>query len=258
MPDSEDIRVNARTDTTASPPRRDALRWAICLAFAFGLHAAGAWAFLLWDETPDAVASAPVIMVELAQVAVSPEIAPARLPPGPEQPEVQPVPESHAKTEIVKPELDLEDKGELVASQPAPAEKPNETKQRQRRTRIATAPGAAHQRAPRTMSDFPGSPTADPNAVPNWKSALVARLERYKRYPADAQMRDEHGVAQLAFSVDRSGSVHRPHIVRSSGSSALDRETIALAERASPMPPPPPEVAGAQIPIVVPIRYNAR
>src|SRR5262249_12645658 len=91
-----------------------------------------------------------------------------------------------------------------------------------------------------------------------WKSQLVARLERYKRYPSEAQSRGEHGVAQLAFSVDRSGGVHNARIVRSSGSSILDRETLTLADRAQPLPPPPPEITGSQIPIVVPIRYNAR
>jgi protein TonB len=38
----------------------------------------------------------------------------------------------------------------------------------------------------------------------------------------------------------------------------LDRETLMLAERAQPLPPPPPEIAGAQIVVVVPIRYNIR
>jgi protein TonB len=52
--------------------------------------------------------------------------------------------------------------------------------------------------------------------------------------------------------------VHNARIVRSSGSSILDRETLTLAERAQPLPPPPPEITGTQIPIVVPIRYNAR
>ena len=94
--------------------------------------------------------------------------------------------------------------------------------------------------------------------MPNWKSALVARLERYKRYPAEAQARGEHGVAQLAFSVDRSGGVHHARIVRSSGSHALDAATLALVARAAPLPPPPPEVRGAQIAITVPIRYNMR
>ena len=92
--------------------------------------------------------------------------------------------------------------------------------------------------------------------MPNWKTQLVAKLERSKRYPSEAH--GDHGTAQLAFSIDRQGGVHNARIVRSSGSSALDHETLALVHRAQPLPPPPPEVPGAQIPIVVPIRYNAR
>jgi protein TonB len=96
----------------------------------------------------------------------------------------------------------------------------------------------------------------NPNAVPNWKSELVARLQRYKRYPGEAEARGEQGVAQLAFSVDRNGGVHDAHIVRSSGSSLLDRATLDLIVRAQPLPPPPPEVRGAQIAITVPINYT--
>ena len=103
----------------------------------------------------------------------------------------------------------------------------------------------------------PGA-SGDSNAIPNWRSQLVSRLERYKRYPPEAQSRGEAGVAQLAFALDRSGGVHNARIVRSSGSSSLDRETLALVERAQPLPPPPPEAAGSQIAVVVPIRYNVR
>jgi protein TonB len=105
---------------------------------------------------------------------------------------------------------------------------------------------------------MPGASTRNPDAAPNWKSQLVARLERYKQYPSQAQSRGEQGVAQLAFSVDRSGGVHNPRIVRSSGSSLLDAATLTLVERAAPLPPPPPEISGAQIAIVVPVRYNMR
>jgi len=52
--------------------------------------------------------------------------------------------------------------------------------------------------------------------------------------------------------------VHNARITHSSGSSALDHETLALIQRAQPLPPPPPEMQGAQIPVVVPIRYSAR
>ena len=105
---------------------------------------------------------------------------------------------------------------------------------------------------------MPGTSSRNPDAVPNWKSQLVARLERYKQYPSQAQSRGEQGEAQLAFSVDRNGGVHHARIVRSSGSILLDEATLALAERAAPLPPPPPEIPGAQIAIVVPIRYNMR
>ena len=87
---------------------------------------------------------------------------------------------------------------------------------------------------------------------------MAARLERFKRYPAEAQSRGEQGVAQLTFSVDRSDAVHHARIIRSSGSNSLDAATLALVDRAAPLPPPPPEVSGAQITIVVPIRYSMR
>ena len=103
-----------------------------------------------------------------------------------------------------------------------------------------------------------GANSQNSNALPNWKSQLVAQLERNKRYPPEAQSRGEQGIAQLAFSIDRSGGVHNARITRSSGSNALDQATLALVARAAPLPPPPPEIAGSQIPISVPIRYNMR
>jgi protein TonB len=103
---------------------------------------------------------------------------------------------------------------------------------------------------------MPGLASRNSDALPNWKTQLVAKLERAKRYPSEA--RGDQGTAQLAFSVDRQGGVHNARITHSSGSSALDHETLALIQRAQPLPPPPPEMQGAQIPVVVPIRYSAR
>jgi TonB family C-terminal domain len=141
---------------------------------------------------------------------------------------------------------------------PKPIEKPKEKKPKQKRGSVASAPSTAEHRAERAAAPMPGASSRDSDALPNWKSQLVARLERYKRYPSAAQSRGEQGVAQLAFSIDRSGGVHNAHIVRSSGSSLLDRETLTLVERAQPLPPPPPEMSGSQIAIMVPIRYNMR
>src|SRR5262249_18215900 len=61
----------------------DAVRWGGCFALALTFHAAGAAALLArLGEDSDLVANAPVVMVELAPVPVSPNITPNELPPG--------------------------------------------------------------------------------------------------------------------------------------------------------------------------------
>ena len=162
---------------------------------------------------------------------------------------------------VEKVELPPEPQAEpltAVLPPPKPMEKPKEKKPQQLHASLASAPSSAEQSAERTAAPMPGASSRDPTALPGWKSLLVATLERNKRYPAQAQARGEHGVAELAFSIDRHGGVHHAHILRSSGSSLLDGETLAMLERAAPLPPPPPELAGAEIAIVVPIRYNLR
>lgn len=236
----------------------ETLRWAGCLALALGIHAAGAAVLLGWDETPDLVANAPVIMIELAPVPVAPDITPTEVPPDKvlsteAEPEPQPL------KPVEKIEIAPAPQGEMeTVPPPKPVEKKVEKKPKQKHASVAAAPSATERKAERAAAPSPGASSHNPNALPNWKSELVARLERAKRYPPEAQSRGEQGVVQLAFSVDRSGGVYGAHIVRSSGSSALDSATLALVERAAPLPPPPPEVAGSQIAISVPIRYNLR
>ncbi len=247
----------------SSVPRRwpDALRWSACFALALGFHAAGAAALLArWSESADQVASAPVILLELAALPVAPQITPTELPPGPQQTDAQPEPEPQKPAEKTV-ELPPAPQAELqlpVTPPPRPAEKPLEKKPKQTHASLSSAPSTAEHKAERAAAPMPGASARDSNALPNWKSQLVAKLERSKRYPPEARARGEHGVAQLAFSIDRGGGVHHARILRSSGSAILDRETLMLVERAQPLPPPPAELGGSQIAVVVPIRYNFR
>jgi len=258
--------------------RRERLRCAACWALALAFHAAVAAALLLyWHPAEEQIAGAPLILIELAPLPVAPAMTPSDAPPGPQQtqtaaaPPVEPTVARDAKPEPNKPEPEKPvettatvppapqaEQPVAALPPPKPAEQPREEKHPQSAARQASAPSSAAHRANRAAAPTPGASARNPAALPNWKSRLVARLERYKRYPAEAQARGEHGVTQLAFSVDRSGGVHRVRILRSSGSTALDRATLALIARAQPLPPPPPEIRGAQIAIVVPIRYNIR
>src|SRR6478735_7750824 len=221
----------------------DAARWGACFALAVAFHAAGAAAlFARWSEDSNLVAGTAIVMVDLAPVAVSPNIT-QDVAPGPLQQDAE-------------PEVQPEEPIVAVTPPPKPLEPPKEKKPKQKHASLASAPTRAEQQGDRPAAPMPGASSRNSDALPNWKTQLVAKLERSKRYPSEA--RGDQGIAQLAFSVDRQGGVHNARIVRSSGSSVLDHETLALVQRAQPLPPPPPEVSGAQIPIVVPIRYNAR
>jgi protein TonB len=87
----------------------------------------------------------------------------------------------------------------------------------------------------------------------SWKGALMAHLNRYKRFPPGAA---GAGVATVAFTIDRSGAVRAARLVRSSGDRVLDAEAVSLPRRASPVPAPPPNVGGNSISLAVPIRFN--
>jgi periplasmic protein TonB len=240
----------------------DAARWGVCFALALCFHAAGAAALVAhWTDAADLVANAPVITIELAALPVAPQTRPTELPPGPEQTEAAPAPEPQPEKPPEKLEIKpapAKDAELTVMPPPKPAAKLVAKKPEHRHASLASAPSTAERKAERAAALAPGAASHNPYVLPNWKSALVARLERYKRYPSDARARREQGVAQLAFSVDRSGGVHNARILQSSGSRSLDDATLALIERAQPLPPPPPEIHGAQIAIVVPIRYSMR
>jgi protein TonB len=222
----------------------DYSRWAFCFTAVLAVHLAGAAALLARADDNDLIASAPVITIDLAPMPVAPDIVPTNVPIGPQQVETPPQQEPSPPP-----------RNDISVEPPKPQVKPPEKK---KVARLTTTPPPAEHRAPVTAAPAPGAGAHDSNALPNWKSLLVATLERNKRYPSEARARGEQGVAQLAFSVDRSGGIHNARITRSSGSSILDSETLALVQRASPLPPPPPEISGGQIAITVPIRYSMR
>ncbi|GAC1334291.1 MAG: hypothetical protein NVSMB26_16780 [Beijerinckiaceae bacterium] len=60
----------------------------------------------------------------------------------------------------------------------------------------------------------------------------------------------------ISFGVGRSGQIVGASVARSSGSPALDAEALGAVRRASPVPPPPPEVGGSVISFAVPIHFH--
>lgn len=257
-----------------SPPRTATLaRWGAGLVLALGLHAAAAAAFFARasNEVAESIASAPVILVELAPVAAAPDAPKTDIAPGPRAPVAVQRPEASKEKQAEASKVTLApEKTSEIAIEPSPVprsvltvlppDKPVEkrlekSKRKQRYASLPNAPTPVERNAERAVAPAPSS-AFNSNAVADWKSRLVAQIERHKSFPAGAD--GVHGTVQVAFSVDRSGGVHHARVARSSGSNVLDRDALAWLTRAAPLPAPPPEVSGALIPIAVPLRYNAR
>ena len=239
-----------------TPPKGrsgDLTRWALCLGLAFACHAAAAAVLVGRWDAPETVAAAPAILVELAPLAVAPPAEPVEVAPGPQQREASAQPAESAPPREAEADIKLPEPPQ--PPQPTEVQPAQDPAPRRHAATPTSAPKPAERREPRAAAPAPGA-TMNSSALPSWRSSLLARLERNKRYPADAHARGERGVALLAFSVDRAGGVHHPRIARSSGSAALDRETLSLPERAQPLPPPPAELTGAQIAVTVPVRYD--
>jgi periplasmic protein TonB len=125
---------------------------------------------------------------------------------------------------------------------------------------VTSAPQAVQM----ALASVPAAPTqgtpkpSDSTAIPTWRSRIAATLERNKRYPSEARQRRQQGVAQVAFTLDRKGHLVTSHIVRGSGYASLDQETLQLLQRAQPFPPPPAELSGERVDLIVPVRFNLR
>jgi periplasmic protein TonB len=200
--------------------RRELIRWLVCGVVVIFAHAGIAAALIEWRE--------PIEEGEVGIDAIVVEFQP-------EQKEIDPTPVPVEK---------VEEKEEPLPEQPSEAmlpPKPPEALPEPPREEVpVVAPRPVQARA----------------VVATWRSQIVTILERNKRYPSEARARSEQGVTRLAFRIDGQGHLVSSRIVASSGSAALDTETLALVQRAQPFPPPPPELAGAEL--TVPVSFSIR
>lgn len=153
---------------------------------------------------------------------------------------VQPKPKPKARPQPIKaPE---------ETKAPAPAESASVT---------STAKGNPQPSVANPGQNEINTPT---NQQANWSSLLLQRLERYKRYPAQAVRQQARGVVSINVTLDRAGQVLNVTLAKSSGFPSLDREALALPARATPLPPLPDDMAQgkSQITVMLPIRFDLR
>lgn len=261
-------------------------RWALAALVIFLIHGALVYIGLYWQRDQEGDLPAAAMVIELADLAVSspsetPDIAPGPpmvkapepVPDAPETPDDSPPPPEPQVMEKVEEVFELpppppmaevmlpqQKPVEEVKEKPKPQEKPEPPKKKASRKPAApTTTAAPKTDAPvATTAAAPaiGASSASSAAQATWRGQLMAHLNRYKRYPADAN--GDKGMARLRFTIDRSGRVVSASLAGSAGSAVLDREVLALIHRASPVPAPPPEIGGSTISLTVPVNFNPR
>ena len=213
-------------------------------------------------EPPLELALAPVPDVEALRIELPPqrsdaEVAPPQNVRREPEPKPEPKPERRKPPEKAKADTKTEKPRQRTAAVPERA--PNDA--RPVTTRNATAAvELAAQRATegRAAGGASAASAATAAAIASWQSRLSAHLNARKRYPQEAAERNERGVAYVRFSLDREGRVLSSGLARSSGSAALDRETLDLIRRAQPMPAPPAEDPRSRFDISVPIHFTGQ
>lgn len=90
-----------------------------------------------------------------------------------------------------------------------------------------------------------------------WLKSIVQHIARYKRHPDRGSCPARTGHTQVHFAVDRKGRVLEAHVTKTSGIKDLDRASLDMVTRASPLPEPPDQVGGERIEFELPVRYRS-
>jgi protein TonB len=251
---------------------RSGLRWGVAAILVTCGHAAVVLAAFDWNRTEPMPSQAPVAI--LIDMVAAPDKPPLDVAPGPETTESVPEQETRpVETAKVEPTTELsktepQEHAAVVLPPPMPepapeerskpkpepkAENKPEQKKKSGSSRASASPSFRAPRVATAAAQAAGAAQAMAIAPASWKGAVLAALNRHKRYPGGAS---GTGTATIAFSMNRSGQVTSARLLQSSGDRALDEEAVALPRRASPLPPPPSEVGGGAVNLNVPVRFS--
>lgn len=90
---------------------------------------------------------------------------------------------------------------------------------------------------------------ATPALANDWVGSVKRNVAAKQTYPRTAQMRGEEGTAKVKVYVSASGKIEKAELVGSSGSSALDREAVAVFNRVGNLPAPPAGTSSVVLPL---------
>ena len=228
----------------------------LCHAVVFGI--------VMFKLSPPALTTAanaetPAVVIEMVTLPMPHPVAiTAAAPPPAVVEEPPPLIESIAAEDATPPPPKVERKKER---QPQPERARHQLRAEPAETHeapVETPPSLVPSASPLTGNIEPQMASASSGPPLDYIARLHRALERNKEYPRSARAQRQQGRAMLRFAIDRAGNVLDYRLEKSSGYDLLDREVVAMIQRASPLPPMPADMAADRLEIVVPIPFILR
>ncbi|MBD1227233.1 energy transducer TonB family protein [Xenorhabdus griffiniae] len=134
--------------------------------------------------------------------------------------------------------------------------KEQESEKSQSSAAPTTSNATADNVTARTAASYESNSDAIADAKAVWQAEVAGHLNRYKKYPEDAQRRRRTGRPMVKFTVNPLGVVINSELTRRSGTNSLDREARMVLERAQPLPKPPEVVlTNGSVTVELPIDF---
>ncbi len=94
----------------------------------------------------------------------------------------------------------------------------------------------------------------------SWKAKVMYHLSKYRKYPLEALKNNIEGISKVRVSIDKEGNVVNLKLKKSSKYSILDKDSLSLFRKASPLPKPPEFYFKSKttISFTIPIEYNIK
>ena len=252
----------------ADPLRRKI--WIFAAVMALGAHLAfAAFAIARMSEPDDDDLSAPGI--EIAYELASTQNAMSELPPGPESeasaasPPVVEQKTAAKQTDLPKETpVESENPDRLITIEKTDKPKEDEPEPKAKMMKPSDESAAQEATAAPTIENVPqsaksttpdqGTGQSRQRARVTWQKELLAHLDKFKRYPAERSQKSAEIL--VTMTLDRTGHVLSANISRGSGDDAFDHAALAMVERASPVPPPPPLIADEGLDFSLPVIFR--
>jgi periplasmic protein TonB len=247
--------------------------WIFAALTALALHVGGAAlaiAHLQTEEPEDSLgASAIEIGIELASV----RREAIDLPPGPD------TDASRASPQLAEQSAEVKD-SDLPQDKPTEADEadrmvtPNESKKPKEddpkvaavQTSASIGSAAAEATATpssdailerqRSVAPAIGAGETARRVRATWQKALVAHLDKHKRYPAERSQKSAE--IHVRFTLDRMGRVLAASVEKGSGDAAFDAAALAMVRRSDPVPAPPPLIADEGLSFTLPVIFRVK